>query len=149
MFKNLNCKKFYFADDGNLTVTVDTETQVFLNCQNILKQLERCSKNRRIAVNGDRTSIIYLNSENTHAPNCFGKAAKSPETKNPVLDCGQQTEFQRTPTVGRRKVVKQLNILKMFCSPNWCLKQPTLIKLYRTLVLPQTSVRSPCVGELS
>ena len=41
MFRNLNCKKFKFADDGNLLVTGYTETEVYLNCQVILKQLER------------------------------------------------------------------------------------------------------------
>ena len=41
MFKNLNCKKFKFADDGNFLGTGDTETLVYLNCQVILKELER------------------------------------------------------------------------------------------------------------
>ena len=68
IFKNLNCKKFKFADDGNLLVKGDTETQVYLKCQIILKQMERWCKNWRIAVNGDKTSICYFNIENTHAP---------------------------------------------------------------------------------
>ena len=45
MFKNLNCKEFKLADDGNLLVTGYTATQVYLNCQVILKQLERWCKN--------------------------------------------------------------------------------------------------------
>ena len=45
MFKSLNCKKFKFGDDGNLLVTGNTETQAYLNCQVILKQLERWCKN--------------------------------------------------------------------------------------------------------
>ena len=31
MFKNFNCKKFKLADDGNLLVTGDNETQVHVN----------------------------------------------------------------------------------------------------------------------
>ena len=58
MFKNINYKMFNFADDGILPVTGDTGTQVYLNCQIILEQLERWSKKGRIAVNGDKTSII-------------------------------------------------------------------------------------------
>ena len=75
MFKNLNCN-FKFPDDGNYMGTGDTETQVYLNCQIILKQLQRWWKNWRIAVNGDKTSIICLNTENTHAPKFFGEAWK-------------------------------------------------------------------------
>ena len=76
IIKNLNCKKFKFADDGNLLVTGYTETQVYLNCQVILKQLERWCKNWRLAVNGDKTSLIYLNTEYPHAPRFFGEACK-------------------------------------------------------------------------
>ena len=103
MFKNLNCKKFKFADDGNLLVTEDAETQVYLNCQIILKQLERLCKNWRIAVNGDKMSIIYLNTENAR-PEVFWRGLQGRQKhKNPGFDCGQQTEFQRTSTAGRRE----------------------------------------------
>ena len=76
MFKILYCTMFKFADDGNLRVTGDTGTQIYLNCQFILKQLERLCKSWWIAVNGDKTSIFNLNNENTHTPKFFSEACK-------------------------------------------------------------------------
>ena len=85
-------------------MTGDTETQACLNCQIILKHMERWCKNWGIAVSGDKKSTIYLNTENTHAPKFFGETGKvTRNTKIPGFDCGQQTEFQRTYTAGRRE----------------------------------------------
>ena len=137
MFKNLNCKNFKFADDGNLLVTGHTETQVYLNCQVILKQLERWCKNWRIAVNGDKTSIFYLNTEYPHAPKFFGEACKvTRSTKILGLIVDDKLNFNEHLQQVEVKVAKQLNIFKKFCGSNWDLRQAKLIKLYKTLVLP-------------
>ena len=144
MFKNLNCKKFKFADDGNLLVTGYTETQVYLNCQVILKQLERWCKNWRLAVNGDKTSIIYLNTEYPHAPTFFGEACKvTRSTKILGLIVDDKLNFNEHLQQVEGKVAKQLNIFKKFCGSNWGLRQATLIKLYKTLVLPRLLYAAP------
>ena len=41
------------------------------------------------------------------------------------------------------KVAKQLNIFKKFCGSIWFLRQATLIKLYKTLVLPRLQYAAP------
>ena len=41
------------------------------------------------------------------------------------------------------KVAKQLNISKMFCGSKWGLRQATLIKLYKTLVLRRLLYAAP------
>ena len=151
MFKNISCKKFKLADDGNLLVTGDTETQVYLNCQIILKQQEPWCKNWRIAVNGDKTSIINLDTENTHARKFFGEASMvTRNTKILGLIVDNKLNFHEHPQQVEGKVAKQLNLFKKFCGSNWGLKQATLIKLYKTVVLlppPPISVRGPCVGQ--
>ena len=144
MYENFNCEKFIFADDGNLLVTGYTETQVYLNCQVILKQLERWCKNWWIAVNGDKTSIINLNTEYPHGPKIFGEACKvTRNTKILGLIVDDKLNFNEHLQQVQGKVAKQLNVFKKFCGSNWGLRQATLIKLYKTLVLPLTSVRGP------
>ena len=41
------------------------------------------------------------------------------------------------------KVSKQMNVLKRYCGSNWGLKHATLIKLYKTLLLPQMLYAAP------
>ena len=144
MFKNLNCKKFKFADDGNLLVTGYTETQVYLNCQVILKQLERWCKNWSLAVNGHKTSIIYLNTEYPHAPTFFGEACKvARSTKILGLTVDDKLNFNEHLQQVEGKVAKQLNIFKKFCGSDWGLSQATLIKLHKPLVLSRLLYAAP------
>ena len=94
-------------------MTGDTETQVYLNCQIILKQLERWCKNWRIAVNGDKTSIIYLNTENTHAPKFFGEACKvTRHTKILGLIVDNKLNFNEHLQQVEGRVAKQLNMFR-------------------------------------
>ena len=142
MFKNLNCEKFKFADDGNL-VTEDTETQVYLNCQVILKQLELWCKNWRIAVKGDKTSIIYLNTENAR-PEVFRRGLQGRQ-KHKILGLivDNKLNFIEHLQQVEGKVAKEQNLFKKFCGSNWSLKKATLIKLYQTLVLPRFLYAAP------
>ena len=41
------------------------------------------------------------------------------------------------------KVAKKMNVLKRYCGSNWGLKHATLIKLYKTLLLPQMLYAAP------
>ena len=75
LFENLSCMKSDFSDDG------DTGTQVYLNCQITLKPSEPWSKKWRIAVNGDKTSILYRNSEKTNALKIIGEACQIIKTQ--------------------------------------------------------------------
>ena len=116
IFKKLNCKKFKLAGVGNL-VTGDIETQVCLNCHNILKQLEQWCKNWRVSVSGDKTSIIYINSEKMHASEFLGDACKvTRNTKILCLTIIIELNFSEHLQQVGGIVAKQLNLIKKFCS---------------------------------
>ena len=63
------------------------------------------------------TSIIYLNTENTHAPKLFGEACKvTRNTKILGLIGDNKMNFNEHLQKVEGKVVKQLNILKSFAA---------------------------------
>ena len=133
MFKVLSCKKFKFADDGKLLVTGHTETQIYLNCQVCLKQLERWCKIRGLQ---SMVTDVYLNSENTHARKCFGETCTvTRNTKILGLIADNKLDFNYQLQQVERKIAKQLNTFEQFCCSNWGLKQATLKEHYRSPVL--------------
>ena len=79
-----------------------------------------------------------------HAPTFFGEACKVTRyTKILGLIVDDKRNFNEHLQQVERKVAKQLNIFKKFCGSNWGLRQATLIKLYKTLVLPRLLYAAP------
>ena len=118
LFENLSCMKSDFSDDG------DTGTQVYLNCQITLKPLEPWSKKWRIAVNGDKTSILYRNSEKTNALKIIGEACQI--IKNTIilgLIVDNKQNFNEHLQQVEVKVAKHLLLNRKFCGTEWGVKQ--------------------------
>ena len=88
--------------------------------------------------------IIYLNFEDTHAPKFFGEVCKVTRTSTILgLIVDNKLNFNEHLKHVEGKVAIQLNVFKRFCCFKWCLKQATLIKLYKTLVLPRLLYAAP------
>ena len=141
MFNGVNCENLKLADDGNLLVIADTEPQLFLDCQIILNQLEVwCTKWR----NGEKTSVIYLTCENVPNLTFFSKLRKiTRSNKILVLTIDSHLNFYDHFQEMEGKVAKKMNVLKRYCGLNWGLKHATLMKLYKTLLLPQMLYAAP------
>ena len=89
-------------------------------------------------MNGEKTSVIYLNCENVPNLTFFGKLCKNTRINKILgLTIDSLLNFfdHLQETVG--KVSKQMNVLKRYCGSNWGLKHAMLIKLFKTLILPQ------------
>ena len=119
-----------------------SDIQVFDRLSNFSQPIRTVSQN--LEDRRQRSSIIYLNSENTHAPKFFGEAFKATRnTKNLGLIVDYKLNFIEDLQQVVRKVAKQLNTFEKFCGSKWDLKQRTPMKLYKTIVLPQFLYASP------
>ena len=116
----------------------DTEPQLALNCQFIMNQLEVWCRKWCFAVNGEKASVIYLNCENVPNLTFFGKLCEITRINKILgLTIDSQLNFFDHLQEKEGKDPKQLIVLKRYCGSNWGLKHATLIKLYKTLLLPQ------------
>ena len=137
---------FKFADDTSVLVTGKNLEILQVRLNLVCRELESLCWKRKMIFNGTKTELMLLNCEvsaiNLPTINSDTCALVS-STKSIALTIDNKLNYQEHLKTVTVRAARNWRIIRSKCANQWGLCIPTLILLYKTVILPQINYSAP------
>ena len=141
-FFSNQAQKSKFADDSSLNVTGKDPSELSAILRKTCSEIENWWADWRMLVNRGKTELISFNCEENdfELPSLNGDICQVVKTTK-SLDIKLNYRDHSTKTTKRAK--RNWNIIKSLCNRKWSLAVSTLVRLYKTTILPSLFHAAP------